>query len=272
MREALPNFIKASELDPRSTRAVGTVAETYILLRNPVQAARHFDRAISLSPDRPDLYAYKARVVHLRLEGNTEGTRAVLEQARSVGLAEHPGIAYTWVLVDMWDGNYQEALDRLAVVSSDVLFEDQLLHVPKAQASARLYGLMGNRQRELAYYDSARSILETKIQEGPDDDRYRSALGMAYAGLARKEDAIREGEFAVELLPMSKEAMRGAQRVEDLARTYTMVGEYDAAIDQLESLLAVPSLTAVPMLRIDPTWDPLRSNPRFQALLTKYEN
>ncbi len=83
---------------------------------------------------------------------------------------------------------------------------------------------------------------------------------------------MREGELAVELLPMSKEAWRGAWRVEDLARIYTMVGEYDAAIDQLESLLAVPSNTAVPMLRIDPTWDPLREHPRFQALLAKYEN
>jgi hypothetical protein len=66
---------------------------------------------------------------------------------------------------------------------------------------------------------------------------------------------------------MSKEALRGASRVEDLARIYTMVGEYDAAIDQLEILLAVPSETAVPMLRIDPTWNPLRGHPRFQALL-----
>ena len=71
---------------------------------------------------------------------------------------------------------------------------------------------------------------------------------------------------------MSKEAIRGAQKVEELARIYTMVGEYDAAIDQLESLLAVPSITAVPMLRIDPVWKPLRDNPRFQALLAKYEN
>ena len=80
---------------------------------------------------------------------------------------------------------------------------------------------------------------------------------------------MREGEFAVELLPMNKDAMRGAERVEDLACIYTMVGEYDAAIGQLESLLAVPSITAVPMLRIDPVWDPLRDNPRFQAMLRK---
>ena len=91
-------------------------------------------------------------------------------------------------------------------------------------------------------------------------------------GLGRKEDAITEGEFAVELMPMSKEAWRGAYREEDLARIYTMVGEYDAAIDRLERLLAVPSPTAVPMLRIDPSWNPLRDHPRFQALLAKYEN
>ncbi len=71
---------------------------------------------------------------------------------------------------------------------------------------------------------------------------------------------------------MSKEAWRGAYRVEDLARIYTMVGEDDAATDELQSLLAVPSPMAVPWLRIDPTWDPLRDNPRFQALLAKYEN
>ncbi len=175
-------------------------------------------------------------------------------------------------MLDILHGDYQEALDRLALVSSDVLFEDQTLYVPTAQLHAQIYGLMGNREREQAYYDSTRSMLETKIQQRPDDERLRSALGIALAGLGRREDAIREGELAVALLPMSKEAWRGARRAEDLARIYAMVGEYDAAIDQLESLLAVPSPTTVPMLRIDPAWEPLRDQPRFQALLAKYEN
>ena len=156
------------------------------------------------------------------------------------------------------------------MVSSEVLYEDQFLYVPKAQLYAQIYGLMGNRQLERAYYDSTRSMLEARIQQRPDDERYRSALGIAYAGLDRKADAIREGELAVELLPMSKEAYRGAYRAEDLARIYTMVGEYAAAIDQLEILLAVPSPTAVPMLRMDPTWDPIRLHPRFLRLLEQY--
>ncbi len=66
---------------------------------------------------------------------------------------------------------------------------------------------------------------------------------------------------------MSKDAWEGTIMLRDLAQIYTMVGEYDAAIDQLEILVAVPWATAVPLLRIDPTWDPLRGHPRFQRLL-----
>jgi serine/threonine-protein kinase len=264
--QALANIKKAAELDPRSAIKASQVGHTHVLLRNPVEAEPYYDRAISLAPDLP--FPYWGKVgLHLRLEGSTERARAVLEEARSVGLTEHPYIAYLLVLLETWDGNYQQALDRLALVSSEVLVEHLHLFVPKARLYAEIHGLMGNRQLEQAYYDSARSVVETEIQQRPDDPRYRSALGIAYAGLGRKDDAIREGELAVELDPMSKDVWRGAHRVEDLARIYTMVGEYDAAIDQLEILLAVPSLTAVPMLRIEPTWQPLRGHPRFQALV-----
>ena len=92
---------------------------------------------------------------------------------------------------------------------------------------------MGNRQLELEYYESARSILKKKVQDQPEEAQFHSALGIAYAGLNRKQDAIQEGELAVELLPVSKEAMRGFYRAKDLAQIYAMIGEYDAAIDQI---------------------------------------
>ena len=272
MVQALANLKQAVELNPRDAVMIEGVAHTYVLLRDPVEAARYYDRAISLTPDWAEPYARKARGVHIRLQGSTERARQVLEQALSVGLAENRDVAYTWILLDMLDGDYEDALDRLALVSSEVLLDWQYFYLPKTQLYAQIHGLTGNRQLEQAYYDSTRTFLESKIQEHPDDARFRSALGIAYAGLDRKEDAISEGELAVQLLPMSKEAWRGAYRVEDLARIYAMVGEYDAAIDRLESLLAVPSPTAVPMLRIDPAWEPLRDRPRFQALLAKYEN
>ena len=163
------------------------------------------------------------------------------------------------------------ALNRLASEPAEA-FEGQFLYVPKAQWYAQVYGLVGDRRLERVYYDSARTAMEALVRDRPEDARFHGALGIAYAGLGRKEDAIREGELAVELLPVSKEAWRGAYRVEDLARIYTMVGEYDRAIDRLEYLLSIPIDLSAPILEIDPIWDPLRDNPRFEALLAQFEN
>jgi tetratricopeptide (TPR) repeat protein len=170
----------------------------------------------------------------------------------------------------MFDGNYQEALDRLSLYELEA-FDTQFWFVTKAQIYAQINGLMGNQQLEKNHYDSARIILETKILEDPNDARFHSALGIAYAGLGRKQDAIQEGKLAVELLPVSKEAIRGFYRAKDLAQIYVMVGEHGMAIDQIEYLLPIPGELSIPLLRLDPVWDPLRDHPRFQKLIEKHK-
>ena len=117
------------------------------------------------------------------------------------------------------------------------------------------------------YYDDARIILESKIKENPEDERFHSSLGITYAGLDRKEDAIQHGKLSVELLPVSKDAMRGPFRIEVLALIYVMVGEFDEAIDKLEYLLKIPGQLSIPLLKIDPAWKPLRNHPRFKKLI-----
>jgi tetratricopeptide (TPR) repeat protein len=151
------------------------------------------------------------------------------------------------------------------------VLDPQLLYYPKDLLYAEAHALLGDRDSARVYYDSARAFLELKIREQPEDSRMHSGLGIAYAGLGRKEGAIREGRLAVELMPVSKDAFVGPFRLEDLARIHAMVGEYDAAVEQLDSLLSIPSRFSAPLLRIDPTWDPLRDHPQFQALLDKYD-
>jgi hypothetical protein len=85
--------------------------------------------------------------------------------------------------------------------------------------------------------------------------------------LGFKDDAIREGKLGMELLPVSKDALVGPSKVEDLALVYIMVGEYDSALDQIEYVLSIPSWVSVSLLRLDPRYDPLRNLPRFQKLL-----
>lgn len=118
-----------------------------------------------------------------------------------------------------------------------------------------------------ASFNSARIILEREVKERPGDPRIHSSLGIVYAALGHKEAAIREGKRAAELLPVSKDVFIGSERVKVLAKIYVMMGEYDAALDQIEYLLSMPSFLSIPLLRLDPLWDPLRDHPRFKRLL-----
>jgi len=110
-------------------------------------------------------------------------------------------------------------------------------------------------------------VLEADTKKRPEDAGFRAALGLAYAGLNRKADAIREARRSLELLPLSKDAYFGAARVVNLAHVYALVGESEAAIEQLKLLLSIPSEISIPLLRVDPNWDSLRGDPRFQRLL-----
>ena len=102
----------------------------------------------------------------------------------------------------------------------------------------------------------------------PHDYRLHISLGRAYALLGRKEEAVRSGEHAVALVPVV--ADEWPQKIQ-LAKIYTRVGQHDKALDLIDGLLSMPCELSVGLLRLDPVWDPLRDNPRFQALLKKYD-
>jgi serine/threonine-protein kinase len=126
---------------------------------------------------------------------------------------------------------------------------------------------MGEAERSREAYESALQILEQALEKEPDDPRLRASLGITYAALGRKDEAIREGLRAVELFSLSRDAFYGIPYVVDLAFIYTLVDEPDSACDQLEILLTVPSYVSRPFLRVDPRWDRLRELPRFKSLL-----
>ena len=261
--QALANIKRASELDPLSNVLVISLTGTFMHLRKYPEAERCCDRAISLAPDMFVGYNKKAWL-YVRWKGSTEKARAVLEKAAAQNI-KSAKLSSMEARLDVYDRNYQEALDRLSLKSEDI--DGQHYFIPNVLRYALIYGYMKKKELAKKYYDDAQSILESKIQEQPEDARLHSSLGIAYAGLGRKEDAIREGKLGVELLPVTKEAIRGLSKVEDLARIYVMVGEFDAAIDQLEFMLSIPSELSIPLLRLDPAWDPLRDQPRFKRLL-----
>ena len=111
-----------------------------------------------------------------------------------------------------------------------------------------------------------------KKQRSANKRLHTDAAGLAYAGLGRKQEAIREGRKAVELNPIAKDAFWASIYVTELALIQTKLGEYDAASDNIETLLSIPSLVSVPWLKLDPRWKPLMNLPRFQELLAKYSH
>jgi tetratricopeptide (TPR) repeat protein len=130
--------------------------------------------------------------------------------------------------------------------------------------------MLGEPDTAAAQYEVARELLEAEAAASPEDPRMRSSLGIVYAAQDRREVAIREGKLACELLPQSKDAFYYIAFAIDLAHIYTILGDNEAALEQLEHLLSNPSFYSAPFLRMDPRWDPLRDDPAFQALLEKY--
>jgi serine/threonine protein kinase/tetratricopeptide (TPR) repeat protein len=265
--EALANIKRASELDPLSSFLSEELGATFELMRNYPEAMRCFNRSISLAPDLPGAYRGKAWL-YVLWEGSTEKARAVVEEAMKNTKPPEEGedsIVNLLITLDVYEGKYQKALDRLSLKSEDTNM--QWFFIPRAIRYAGIYGYMNENEVAKKYYDEGRNILEAKIRQQPDDARFHSSLGIAYAGLGRREDAIREGKIGVDLLPITKEAMRGYYRATDLARIYVMVGDLDLAIDQIESLLSRPGGLSIPLLRLDLVWAPLHEHPRFKKLL-----
>ena len=264
LREAIAALERAAELDPRDATLALNLGESYALEHNLQQANRWLDKANTLTPEWVRPYGLKARYL-LRVGGDVTGAKEPLSAASRLSVAGDRDVPYARVLLALFSRDYQAGLDQLSS-QSDEAFDSQFWFVPKALLQAQLYGLLGQREAEVRHYSAAVKLLESKVQGASDDARCHGSLGIAYAGLGRRAEAISEGKQALTLLPVSKEAYRGAFHVEEMARIYTMVGERDAAIEQLEHLMSIPFDLAGPGLRLDPAWDALRDHPRFQKL------
>ena len=255
--EALDTIEKASELQPLSSILVKEVASTLEELGRYEEAESCYDRAIRLAPRESRVYYYKARL-YLSWEGRTDKARQVLNEAlqKIDAIRSTSGMTSALAELDVYERDYQGALDRLSSEPNDFRLR-----------RAQIYEYMGKNKEAKELYGQARDFLESKIAEDPNDERFHSSLGIAYAGLGHNEEAIREGELAVDLLPVTKDAGAGPDRIRDLARIYVMVGKHDDAIDQLDFLSHLPGGVSKPLLRLDPAWDPLRDHSDFKKLV-----
>jgi tetratricopeptide (TPR) repeat protein len=258
---ALEDLRKAIALDPRSTNTARRLAFTLLWLRRYPAADSAYDRALALGPT--NLQAIEGKAMVQLAQANLDGARAVL---KSVPQEVEPTalVAYAstyWDLYWMLDQEQQSLLLRLTPAA----FDDD--RATWAIVLTEVYHLRGDETRTRIYADSAVAGFKERISAAPNDPQSHALLGLSLAYSGHQAEAVSEGEKAVGLSPITRDGYNGPYYQHVLARIYTLAGEPDKAVSTLESLLKIPYFLSPAWLKIDPTLDPLRKNPRFQKLV-----
>jgi serine/threonine-protein kinase len=252
---------KAVELNPHFVNSVLELGITYVFVRQYDKAGRLLDRVIFLTPENPVGRFVKILLFLLR-DGDTERAKEVLMEASDVlNLAVLDQVVPTFVHVRTMPETYSELLGQ---VSQDEYFAEDTTWAYLTLAEMNFQ--LGQKERAHEYWNNVQDLLEPHYDE-ESSYKVKLRLGLAYAGLGRIEEAVRMTRDALADFPLSWDALEGTFVLEMAALTFVRAGEYEEATDQLELLLSVPSLTSRALFRIDPAWDPLRDNPRFQKLV-----
>jgi TolB-like protein/Flp pilus assembly protein TadD len=267
--ESNANLEKAATLDPKNTDILINLCFSYMAQRDFETASKILDRVIAASPQSFQTNILKGFVA-IQWKGDLSAAEKVFSSIQpetdSDGLMT---MGRAWLLI--LQRKLPEALQVVQQFRGETLFNTTTAPCPKAFLEGQIYRLQGDEAKARTAFEHARVVSDQLLRAAPDDPVRHGQHGLILAALGQKQEAIAEGKRAVELLPESQDAFDGPQVAAALAQIYAETGEFDEAFHLLDHLLAIPThgLT-VPMLKLDPAWDPLRKDPRFQALTEKY--
>jgi TolB-like protein/Tfp pilus assembly protein PilF len=269
LEKAIQELNQAINIDPRNAVIIADLAYTLFMARRLDAAGEAFDRAIALSSDQPMLKVQKALYVTLFKSGNNAELRSALA-ALPASMADDQG-ALSWRLTcALADRDWQQAtelVEKMKRGEDDRNFSYSAVPVPVDCYFILLARLQGEPPN--ASFGETREKLNWRAQESPGNAKLLSNLAVVDALLGKKGSAIAEAKRAVEMLPISKDAIDGPGVLLNLAAVYAWTNEPGPALDQLEVLAKVPNGIYYGNLKDDPYWEPLRKDPRFAKLTTE---
>ena len=176
---------------------------------------------------------------------------------------------YLWFWQAVFEGDFRAAADRIQTTRGEWL--GMPVYIRPRQLLAGLAKLwLGERDLAQQQFEMAVSKLQARLIDAPDNEKVLSSLGVAQAALGRRDQAIEAALRATEIVPIATDPWFALAHIEDLAWVYTILGDYDSALEQLEILLERPSRITMSYLKLDPRWAPLWDQPQFQELEEKY--
>jgi tetratricopeptide (TPR) repeat protein len=262
--ESARNLERAIELDPRNFFMLQQIALSYQEFRQFSAMAAALDRALALTPSDVDTRVTRA-LVGLEWKADPQPLHDTIGQILSEHPQSAPDLAAQWFYVALCQRDHAAISQALAAMPASGISID--LNFPRSLCKGLAARVQGDADGAREAFLQARDEIEKTVKEQPDYGPGFSVLGVVDAALGRKEDALREGRHAVELLPVTKDSIDGAELVKYLAVIYAWCGEKELALQQIAATLRIPSTLSYGNLKLHPYWDPLRGDPQFQKIV-----
>ena len=263
--ESTQELERALELDPRNLFILQQMSYSYEYLRRFKDVAAVLDRVVSINPNDTTTRAQRA-YVDLEWRGDVQPLHVSIDSIINQDARAAPTVSDRWILLALCERDSSAAERALAVMAPDAC-HDQGIPFPRAWCEGMVCRLRGDNAAAHSAFTRARAEVEEIVRKEPTYAEALSVLGMIDAALGRKAEAIREGQHAVELLPITKDALNGALLIQYFAITCAWAKEKNLALEQLAIAARIPSNVSYGHLRLHPYWDPLRGDPRFEEIV-----
>jgi TolB-like protein/class 3 adenylate cyclase/Flp pilus assembly protein TadD len=263
--ESTTDLKRALELDPRNLFFLQQLSFTYDRQRRYRDLASVLDRALKLIPSDPETRVARA-LIDFAERADARPVHATIETVIAEDPAAATNIADRWFDIALCERDNFGISRALAVIPPGGISQGSVWS-PRAYFEAVAARVRGDATVARAAFTVARAEVEKTTHDQPDYAQGLIILGLIDAGLGRKDDAIREGRRAIELVPVSKDAIDGADFIVNLAVIYAWTGEKDLALEQLDKVSKLPFGQSYGDLRLSPEWDPLRGDPRFEKIV-----